>query len=260
MISVVMPVKEAGCFYAQAIQSILRNFPTAEIIVVGPSTAAHEPEIQFDIECGRIRFYEEPRKNLYSAVNLAVSQARFAYIAWLNVDDEMAELSTVAVDTIISGADEIYAFNVEFINKSGKTTKSVDCYSSGIFGNKLKDTWYCYINSMIFRKDLLLAKPFDDSYFICADRKFIFGLARLGPKVRKLSETLVRYRRHEASLTFDSQNRFARRGNSRLINRELRRIYRDELAAPASLRTFVVAATRYIRNLFEPIFFFMVKR
>lgn len=260
MISIAMPMKEPGSFYTQAIQSVLDNFPAADIVVVGPASAERYPAVQSDIRLGRIRFYEEPKKNLYSAVNFALSKARFEYVAWLNVDDEMAKLSDVALRTISQGSFDIYAFNVEFINRTGETTIKLDCYSSGQFGTKLADTWYCYVNSMIFRRELLQAVPFNENYSICSDRKFIFDLARLGPKVLKHNEPLIRYRKHDASLTFNSNSRFNRRTNSRMINRELRQICRSEVMNPSSLRSFLVACARYTRNVFEPFLFFMVKR
>ena len=260
MISVVMPMKEPGQFYERAIESILTNFPEAEIIVVGPTSAGQSPEVRADIISGRVLFFQEPEKNLYSAVNLAVSKASSNYVAWLNVDDEMAPISNQAIAGILDGKDDIHAFNVEFINQRGDATSEIVCYRSGRYGARLMDTWYCYVNSMIFRKSILQALPFDDTYRICADRKFLFDLAKLAPTVRKHSETLVRYRRHEGSLTFNSQSRFVRRSNSRAINRELRAIYRGQLKAPASFYTFIIAATRYLRNLAEPALFFMVKR
>lgn len=260
MISVVMPMKEPGRFYGQAIRSILDNFPGADIVVVGPAQAGKNPEVQADVAAGRIRFFEEPKKNLYSAVNLAVSEARMDYVGWLNVDDEMVPLSAAARAAIAAGTDDIHAFNVAFITQTGEIRSEVACYDTGPFGSRLGDTWYCYVNSMIFRKSVLQATPFDDSYRICADRQFLFDLARLAPRVCKHPETLVRYRRHDDSLTFNSQSRFVRRANSAAINGELRRIYRGQLAAPVSLRTFLVAALRYARNLAEPALFFMVKR
>ncbi|WP_341486797.1 glycosyltransferase [Pararhizobium sp. A13] len=260
MISVVMPMKEPGQFYEQAVRSILTNFPDAEIIVVGPTSAGRSPVVRADIESGRILFFQEPKKNLYSAVNLAISKASSDYIAWLNVDDEMAPISDEVIAAISQGTHDIHAFNVQFIDQNGDTSSEIVCYRSGSYGARLMDTWYCYVNSMIFRKSVLQALPFDDSYRICADRKFLFDLAQLAPSVCKHSETLVRYRRHEDSLTFNSQSRFVRRTNSPAINSELREIYRGQLAAPASVRTFLVAATRYVRNLAEPALYFMVKR
>lgn len=260
MITVIMPMKEPGQFYQKAINSIHANFPTAEIIVVGPEVAADHDVVREHIDNGTIKFFREPQKNLYSALNLAVSKASNAQIAWINVDDEMALLTDEAKKIVLKNSSDIYAFNVEFMNEEGNTTQMIECYDSGTFGSNFRDLWYCYVNSMIVKREVMSRCPFDENFRICSDRKYLFDLARQRPSVLKINSTLVRYRRHDASLTFNSQNRFKRRENAKSINQDLHTIYIREIVRPSSINSLLVAAVRYVRNIFEPFLFFLVKK
>ncbi|WP_209299734.1 glycosyltransferase family 2 protein [Escherichia coli] len=90
MISVVMPVYNSEKYLAEAIQSILnqthKNF---ELICINDGSTDKSQEIieYFSSRDARIVVINQPNKGVVSSLNLAISLAKYDYIARMDADD-----------------------------------------------------------------------------------------------------------------------------------------------------------------------------
>ncbi|MCX8130425.1 MAG: glycosyltransferase [Clostridia bacterium] len=88
MISVIMPVHNAGRYIRQAITSILEQTEKElELIIVNDGSTDNSEEIIFSIEDQRIKYFKQEKAGAASARNFGIDMAKGSFIALQDADD-----------------------------------------------------------------------------------------------------------------------------------------------------------------------------
>lgn len=90
MISVVLPVFNAGSYVGKSIESILnQSYSQFELIVINDGSSDESEEVILELaeKDSRIRYYSQENKGLVYTLNHAVSLSRFNFIARMDADD-----------------------------------------------------------------------------------------------------------------------------------------------------------------------------
>lgn len=202
LVSVVMPVRNAGNFLLEAIKSILnQTYKNLELIIVNDASTDETSRILSSFKDKRIMIFKnKTRFGVTKSANLAISKAKGKYIARMDGDD-IADLERIEKQ-------------VNFLNKN-KNVVAVggQCELINSDGIKIGEKRFPFendeIRKMIFSSvplqqptlmvnTKLLPKNFvwyDENYSSAEELELLFKLFKFG-EVRNLNDYLLRYRIH----------------------------------------------------------------
>jgi glycosyltransferase involved in cell wall biosynthesis len=205
LVSVVMPVRNAGNFLLEAIESILnQTYTNLELIVVNDASNDNTAKILSSFKDKRMKVFKNKRRfGVTKSANLAIGKARGEYIARMDGDD-IADLERIEKQ-------------VNFLNKNknvvavGGQCELID--SDGIkIGEKRFPFENDEIRKMIFSSvplqqptlmvnTNLLPKDFvwyDENYSSAEELELLFKLFKFG-QIMNLRGYLLKYRIHSGN-------------------------------------------------------------
>jgi teichuronic acid biosynthesis glycosyltransferase TuaG len=208
---VIVPVFNAERFLEEALAGVAaQSFRDFEIVVVDDGSTDETPHV---VERWRRRFREEMRvfrqdnAGLAAARNTGVREARGRFVAFLDGDDVWLPTYLERMVGLAAGGEgSVFYCGARFIDETGadlpQTTDRVvppaQMYEALLRANFLVPS------AVVARCDALgSAEPFDVSFRRLQDWELWLRLARDGARFVGISDQLVRYRAHAASLSSD---------------------------------------------------------
>lgn len=202
LVSVVMPVRNAGNFLMSAINSILnQTYKNLELIIVNDASTDETPKILSSFKDKRIKIFKNKKQlGVTKSANIAISKAKGKFIARMDADD-------------ISYQDRI-SKQIDFLLKNEKVVavggqcEMIDG-DGNITGRKNFPSTDLKIREMIF-SSVPLQQPtimvavqrlptgfvwYDENYSSAEELELLFKLFKFG-EVRNLKEYLLKYRIH----------------------------------------------------------------
>jgi glycosyltransferase involved in cell wall biosynthesis len=205
LVSVVMPVRNAGNFLTEAITSILnQTYKNIELIIVNDASTDTTSKILSLLKDKRVRIFKNKKRlGVTATANIAISKARGIFIARMDGDD-------------IANPKRIEK-QVKFLNDHknvvavGGQCELIDAYGE-TFGTKDFPLTNLKIRKMIFssvpiqQPTLMVARMrlpenfvwYDENYSSAEELELLFKLFKLG-EVRNLNEYLLKYRIHKGN-------------------------------------------------------------
>ncbi|ENU2505986.1 glycosyltransferase family 2 protein [Escherichia coli] len=228
MISVVMPVYNSEKYLAEAIQSILnqthKNF---ELICINDGSTDKSQEIieYFSSRDARIVVINQPNKGVVSSLNLAISLAKYDYIARMDADDishptrldKQIRYMTSNKDISILGT----AYNYVDINGRVLKTRKPPQNDSRIKGIMLFGSPLCHPSVMFNKRLIGMDLYYDNDFKHCEDYELwtrLYGKFKFG----NLPDVLLDYRIHDKSVSREN-NELQIANKVKAINRNLLR-------------------------------------
>jgi len=205
LVSVIMPVRNAGSFLMEAVESILsQTYKNLELIVINDASTDGSLKILASFKDKRIRIFSNKKQlGVTKSANIAIPKARGEYIARMDADD-------VSFPTRI-------AKQVAFLKKNKKVVAvGAQCElinSSGVkIGEKLFPLNDLKIRKMIFssvpvqQPALMVAAGrlpknfvwYDENLSSAEELELLFKLFEYG-EIRNLDGFLLRYRIHKGN-------------------------------------------------------------
>lgn len=202
MVSVVMPVRNAGNFLSEAIDSILKQtYRNIELIIVNDASTDDTSKILASLKDRRIRVFENRKQlGVTRSANVAISKARGKFIARMDADDvSYPDRIGLQVDFLLNNKAVVaVGGQCRLINAEGKTT-----------GRKNFPLTDLKIRKMIFscvplqQPTIMVAVQrlpagfvwYDENYSSAEELELLFKLFRFG-EVRNLDNYLLKYRIH----------------------------------------------------------------
>ena len=236
-LSIITPSFNRAGMIADAIESVLsQGFSGFEhIIVDGAST---DETLEVLARYPHLRVVSEPDRGMYDAINKGLRLARGSVVAWLNTDDVYPPGTFAAVADAfsahpealtVSGGAETFEMTADgsHILKTERAIDDVDFWRR-IVEAPVPNGWF-------FRMPLFEKVGFFNPEFrLVADRDLIIRIALAGIRPLPVDRMLYRYRMHEGSATFQSEDsRHPVYGPRRmLVNREDLRMLAGFFARP----------------------------
>jgi len=171
--------------------SVLNGMPHIVDMLASVSTARQIEHIAVDAgstdgtlevlrEHKGLRLVERPRISLYGAWNVALKEARGAYIAFLNADDELAPDAVSSILDALGDNPDIVCGSAEVFEERAGGRRTV-CDYRGEFLTGVSVPVLAFgapiINAKVFRCGIIESiGGFDESYSIAADRDLLWRL------------------------------------------------------------------------------------
>lgn len=215
LVSVVIPVYNAGYFLPQAIESILnQTYKNLELICVDDVSTDESFKIlqKFSKQDKRIKIYRLKKHSGVSiAANFAINHAKGRFIARMDADDLMMK-------TRIEKQMKFLLENTDKVAVGGQC-KRIDAYGKSL-GIKRFPLAHKEIASMVFRSipiqqsSLMVNRNrlpgnfpwYNQKLPIGEDYELYYKLLQYG-KLANLPDTILLYREHEKGISFVSQKK-----------------------------------------------------
>lgn len=209
LITVITPSYNRARLITHAIESVLaQSYPHIEHIVVDGGSTDSTPELVR--EYPHIRFFSEPDRGMYDALNKGIERATGEIIGFLNTDDvyekniflDVAE--GFADDSIMAVAGRALVLN----GLPGEESLVVDEYSpdknsvleDSTIGSNYFNAWF--FHRSVFEK----IGKFNIGYRIIGDGDFMLRFALSNLKYVTIDKVTYKYYQHAGSLTFDKSD------------------------------------------------------
>lgn len=202
LISIIMPVYNAGEYIYAAIQSILdQTFHDFELIIIDDGSMDESQEIINSFQDERIIYlYNGHNIGNYSSRNRGLNLSRGKYIAVMDADDISFTNRLEMEYRYMETHPDILAVGSSCICIPSQRLTVPPLSTSGIRLSLLQNN--CFIHSTImFKRNVILANNGYNTYFqYAADYELMCRLALKG-KVRNLKEPLIYYRTHSEQIS-----------------------------------------------------------
>lgn len=207
-ISVLMPVYNAQCYVAQAIESILnQTFEEFEFIIIDDGSTDESLKIlkKYAAKDKRIQLMSRPNTGYVVALNEMVSLARGEFIARMDADDiALPERFALQVQFLQSNPDVVCVSGAtELIDEQGRLLARVQRPETDTeIQRKLLAGFGGMINhpsAMIRKTSLVAVGGYDETILYVEDLDLWLKLGEIG-KLANLKETLLKYRFHSQSI------------------------------------------------------------
>ncbi|CAM5191010.1 hypothetical protein UACE39S_04176 [Ureibacillus acetophenoni] len=210
-ISVIMPVYNSEKYLNLAINSILsQTFKDFELIIVNDASTDRSEEIVLSYDDSRIVYLKNNENYGVSySVNRAIEMAQGEYIARADSDDIYYSERLEQQFEILESYHKINicSFDLELINEEGNNVGSWNYNSDNsymkaqlLFDSSLPNP------ALMFRKNLFNKGLRYDTYYRKAEDYELFVRLDDDFTVFHIQKTLMKYRRHKNSLSFDFNN------------------------------------------------------
>jgi len=128
MISVVIPLNNKVATISRTLDSVLRQtYSDFEVIIVDDGSTDGSAEVAARYTDCRFRIVRQPNAGVSAARNRGISEARGAYVAFLDADDEWMPdfLSTMHSLSDQYPQCDVFAVNYQFCNSTGTATPTI---------------------------------------------------------------------------------------------------------------------------------------
>lgn len=207
MISVILPVYNAGHYVKDSIASILQQTErNIELIVVNDGSTDNSEEIILSFNDERIRYVKhETNKGVAAAFNEGLKIAKGDYITFHGADDLslpnrferlLAEFCCEQIGYVHSDMLLITEHNSPFSYWQAANISPNDIYSFFLnVGTPFNN------GTILFRREAVEHIYFDESIKVGSDTDFILKVAKEKWRSSHVPEPLYIYRRHQANIT-----------------------------------------------------------
>lgn len=204
-VSVLMPVYNAEGFLAQAIDSIIgQTYSDWELVIINDGSTDSSKTIIESYSDKRIKYYEnEGNLKLIKTLNKGIDLCQGEYIARMDADDislpeRLAKQVAFLDDNplhIMCGTD------AAVINNEGQKIGKIRNIDSNDFLqiNLLFSDPFVH-PSVLIRRDVLIAKRYDEYYKHIEDYELWCRIAPLG-HIANINEDLLEYRWHDTNIS-----------------------------------------------------------
>lgn len=209
LVSIIMPVYNAGDFLRQAINSVLtQSYTNLEILAVDDGSKDHSLEILrgFGKRDKRVKVYSYKRnKGLSFAANLAIKRSKGEYLARFDADDVMPDnriekqvsyLLSHQDTAVVGGQCVLIGENDEVIGEKKFPLTDKQIREMSFFAMSLQ------AGSMMINRKLIPVnfRFYTSKYRYAEDHELLFKLFQFG-KVVNLKDILLYYRQHSDNST-----------------------------------------------------------
>ncbi|MDG4549491.1 MAG: glycosyltransferase [Candidatus Contendobacter sp.] len=258
LVSVVIPLYNHEKFIEAAIKSAInQTISPGEIIVIndGSTDGSHTVMQRLCQEHPQIKYIAQANQGAHAAINTAIQEAAYDYIAILNSDDlyHPKRLETCLKYALADPSVDMIATAIQGIDQEGKPIELVWCnyYKSKyketndlflalVDGNFLFTTSNVFIKRSVFDRIGTFAR-----FRYAHDLDFFLRLITHGKKIVVIDEPLLRYRIHDANTISENYHKvFLERDAivafhiySRVMDHELVDLERESLVSLISCLT-----------------------
>ncbi len=238
MISVIIPVKNAGKYMGDMLKSVLaQTYTDFEVIVVIDLSSDNTEAVvnEWEKRDGRIRYYKGPGTGVSASRNLGIKEAKGEYMLFLDGDDF---IEPEMFDTLLEGFkakgsdaktgeeenDTVIMTSCGFVkeqdgvNVSGEylyptgTVTIKEFINERLFGTDI-NCYQGYVWNKLFRTDMILKYDirFDEDIFYNEDRLFTvryLKAAGAGKMIYQNNRPLYRYMVREDSVMAREKEKF----------------------------------------------------
>lgn len=202
LVSVIMPVHNAGKFVREAIQSVLnQSYSNWELLIINDGSSDDSVEQIGQLRDDRIIFLNRAHRGVSAARNVGLAHMRGEYFCFLDADDVLPPRSLEArlgafSETVafVDGAVDIFDHGMKYEQGQWAPTAEGDVLSK-LF--RLSDRCFFGLTWMV-RRQPHVRYEFNESLGHCEDVLFFMTIADSG-KYTFTRETILRYRRNPAS-------------------------------------------------------------
>jgi len=250
MISVIIPSYNAAGYIKSAIESVLKqSHEDFEIIVIDDASTDDTARIVKSYSGdARMAYKKIPRGGTSRAKNIGIDMSKGNLIAFLDSDDiflpgkleKQAEFLTKNSRYGLCYTDEVF-----FSDNSRGETGSANFHFSGDVFYYLKRSNFISLPTVMIRKNILGATPFDEGLKGHEDWDLFLRLAREGVRFGYLDEPLSKIRVRHTSATFDKSMMDATRREVGLRAKKYWKSFKSEMSI-FSLKGWR-AITRYLK-------------
>lgn len=209
IVSVVMCVYNRQKELKQAIKSLIdQTFPYWELIIVDDGSKEDLKPIVEEFKDERLRYKKLPvNLGVPGARNIGNSMAIGDYIAVLDSDDvAFPERLQVQVDTLTQNPDIDVVYSSCWVVFPDDTTEPYifEAHEWSLWRMLYKEN-LCFHSTVMFKKTCLMTAQYKESCRFGSDYVFLAELAAHGKKFKKIAKPLIRYCRHNESISRKSR-------------------------------------------------------
>lgn len=208
LVSVIVPVYNCEKYVKECVNSIIeQSYPNIEVLLVddGSSDSSYQICMDFQEKYSRIKVLHKENGGASSARNMALSQAKGEYIAFVDSDDIIDKnYIRKLYDLMVSEGADISSCGYDTTLPDGKI---VPCESFGLekIGPNIGDidlVHYPYtVWHLLFRRESIGNIRFDESIYFLEDLKFVDEVFMKSALLVGNSEPLYHRIAHKESLT-----------------------------------------------------------
>lgn len=196
MISIITVCRNAGKDIRKTIESVLsQSCNDFEYIIKDGESTDNTLEIvgqyvnKFDEKDVRYHFVSKTDKGIYSAMNQAVEECTGDWIIYMNAGDSF--YGTDAIEKIVNQLSNVSDEVKAIIGKTNYVLHMGMHYVGTPRANGIDDLDFCH-QSVLVRKDYMMAHPFDEMYKIVADRDQLLEIINTyGAQAIELFEVII---------------------------------------------------------------------
>jgi len=215
IVSVIMPVFNAGQFIAEAVDSVIKQtFNRWELIIVNDGSTDDTRSIaeKYVAADARIKLITQENKKLSAARNTGITAAKGEWIAFLDADDfwvpEKLEKQLAATEKH-PAAGVIFSDGFVFYNNDVKTAQhygTVVGYfaPADIYKLEYRGNYIPVLSVLVKKKELDTVGPQDEKLRACEDWDYWLRLALQGVSFYGMEEKLFYYRKHASNMSNDN--------------------------------------------------------
>ncbi|WP_224982617.1 glycosyltransferase [Geomonas agri] len=223
-VTVLMPVRNAERYLAEAIDSVLsQSFTDFELLVLDDASSDTSLDLLRGYSDARIRVVRnDVRLGVAGALNRGAQLARGRYIARMDADDvSLPRRLERQVEYLESHPEvEVLGTWVELMGADGTDLGAWQADRETVTWDDIRGrlpVCNCLAHpSVMMRRELLLRHPYHEKVPYAQDYELWLRLAALGCRMEKLDQVLLRYRVHQESVTSTSNRQEADFKNVRI--------------------------------------------
>ena len=205
LVSVVMPVRNAGNFLMSAIDSILnQTYKNLELIIVDDASTDETSKILTSFKDKQTKIFRNKKQlGVTKSANLAITKAKGNFIARMDADDIASPDRIAKQVDFLKKHKEVVAVGgqCEIINATGE---NIGTKTFPLTDSKIKKMIF---SSVPLQQPTLMVARFrlpknfiwyDENYSSAEELELLFKLFKFG-EVRNLKECLLKYRIHKGN-------------------------------------------------------------
>lgn len=213
LVSVIIPVYNAGAYVKESIQSILsQTYKNIEVIIINDGSFDDSDEVirSFAIQDERVVYISRHNNGLISTLNEGVALAKGEFIARMDADDiSFTDRIEKQVDFMTKNDCCLCFSGVEIIDEDGKfVCEDIKCMSHAEMTVRLFFSSCFYHPSAMMRRDVFNLFRYDSAFVFAEDYKlwsdcFFCGCKKFG----YVDDALLKYRVHGGNVSVAYRDR-----------------------------------------------------
>ena len=245
MISIIVPVYNAGRFIRETIECVLsQSFTDFELLLVDDCSKDNSEEIIKSFSDDRIRYIKQPEnKGAWAARNRGLEEAKGRYIAFLDSDDLWEQDKLKKEFEFMQKEDAGFVFTgYEFADENGKGTGAIVKVPHTINFKRALNNTNIFTSTVLIDREKIGDDLIKMPHIKSEDTATWWRILMAGNLAYGLNENLVKYRRSAGSLSSDKIEAV----------RRIWRLYREiaKLSVPSASLHFVSwAVTAVLRRM-----------